>query len=91
MFAEESLEKNSMKNAEFFFVYSVKKISMLVKIISAMELGLMNMNNTKNCQAHGMLPYISLGFTWHTIYGMETTVDPSHRPRFSKLGERNPL
>ncbi len=46
-----------------------------------LKLGFMNMNNTRNCQAHGILPYISLGFTWHTIFGMITAVDPSYRPR----------
>lgn len=54
-----------------------------------LKLGLLNMNNTKRGQAQGILPYISLGFTWRIVWGMQSTLEPSYRPRKYRLIDRS--
>lgn len=47
------------------------------------------MNNTKRGRAQGILPYVSLGFTWRWVWGMESTFEPSYRPRKYNLTDRS--
>ncbi|OWV24215.1 hypothetical protein B7982_00395 [Fibrobacter sp. UWB2] len=54
-----------------------------------LKLGLLNMNNTKRGRAQGILPYVSLGFTWRWVWGMESTFEPSYRPRKYNLTDRS--